>query len=85
MNRTEALSAALVAQLRRELADRGRTQSELSEKLGIHPVTMNLYMKGRRHIPMPTFFLLADELGMTPSDLLSAAEATMEASEADLV
>ena len=47
--------------------------------LGIHPVTMNLYMKGRRHIPMPTFLLLADELGMTPSALLGAAEARMEA------
>ena len=79
MNRAEALSASLVAQLRRELAERDLTQSELSEKLGIHPVTMNLYMKGRRHIPMPTFFQLADELGMTPSDLLGAAEARMSA------
>nr|WP_269439048.1 helix-turn-helix transcriptional regulator [Arthrobacter caoxuetaonis] len=65
--------------MRRELTEKGRTQSELSEKLGIHPVTMNLYPKGRRHIPMPTFFLLADELGMTPSDLLGAAESRVAA------
>lgn len=83
MNRTEALSAALVTQLRVVLAERGLTQSELSEKLGIHPVTMNLYMKGRRHIPMPTFFLLAGELGTTPSALLGAAEAQTAPASSD--
>ena len=84
MNYAQELSVALVAQLRMELADRGMKQADLSGKLGIHPVTMNLYMKGRRHIPMPTFFLLADELGTTPSDLLGAAEALAVAAEEDL-
>ena len=71
----ERLEAALATQIKVELVERGMDQKDLAEKVGIERATMNRYMTGKRSMPMPTFFRVAEVLGLSPRELMAAAEA----------
>jgi transcriptional regulator with XRE-family HTH domain len=71
----ERLEAALATQIKIELVERNMTQKDLAEAIGIGRPAMNHYMRGHRSIPMPTFFAVAEVLGISPRDLLERAEA----------
>lgn len=71
----EQLEAALATQIKVELVERSMDQKDLADKVGINRVTMSLYMTGKRSMPMPTFFKVAEALGVTPQALMQRAEA----------
>lgn len=74
-NYGEQLEAALAIQIKVELADRSMDQKALAEKVGIESATLSRYMTGKRSMPMPTFFAVADALGLSPRVLMERAEA----------
>lgn len=71
----ERLEAALAKQIKIELAERDMDQKDLAESVGIERATLNRYMQGKRSFPMPTFFKVAEALGLTPQVLMQRAEA----------
>lgn len=73
----DRLEAALIVQLRVELAERDMTQQDLAKELGVPAATLNRYMKGHRSIPMPTFFRIAQILGTDPQSLMARAVARL--------
>ena len=77
MTYEECLSAAIIVQLRVELAARGWSQQEFSKMIDIEPETLSRYMKGHRHIPMRTFIRMAQVFGMKAAQLLAGAEDRM--------
>ena len=77
MNNFEGLEASLATQIKVELVERGMDQKTLAERVGIHPVTLTKYMKGRLSIPMPVFFDIAAALSVSPRALMERAEARL--------
>lgn len=71
----ERLEAALTKQITIELVEREMDQKDLAEAVGVERATMNRYMKGHRSMPMPTFFKVAEALGLTAQELMQRAEA----------
>lgn len=71
----EQLEAAISTQIKVELVERDMTQKDLAEAVGVGRPAMNHYLKGHKSIPMPTFFKVAEVLGLTPRELMGRAEA----------
>lgn len=71
----ERLEAALAHQIKVELVERGMDQKDLAAAVGIERATMNRYMTGKRSMPMPTFFRVAETLSLSPQELMRRAEA----------
>jgi transcriptional regulator with XRE-family HTH domain len=71
----EKLEAALSTQIKVELADREMDQKGLADAVGIESATLSRYMTGKRSMPMPTFFRVAEALGLSPRELMQRAEA----------
>ena len=71
----ERLEAALSTQIKMELAEREMTQKDLAETVGVGRPAMNHYLKGHKSMPMPTFFKVAEALGLTAQELMQRAEA----------
>lgn len=80
-NYGEKLEAALAHQIRVELVDRGMEQQDLAGKVGINRVTMSNYMTGKRSIPMPVFFSIAEAFGLSPKVLMERAEARIQSED----
>lgn len=74
----ERLEAALSTQVKVELVGLGMDQKDLAEKAGVDRVTLNRYLTGKRSMPMPTFFKVAEALGVSPQVLMQRAEARIE-------
>ena len=74
----DRLEAAIITQLRVELATRDMTQQEFAAAVEITPATLNRYMKGHRSIPMQTFFKMAEVLNVPAKELMQHAEARLE-------
>lgn len=68
---------ALATQIRIELVERGMTQKDLAEAVGVGRPAMNHYITGKRSMPMPTFLAVAEALGLSPQVLLQRAEARL--------
>ena len=77
-NYGDKLEAALAHQIRVELVDRGMEQQDLANAVGINRVTMSNYMTGKRSIPMPIFFRIAEALGLSPQALMQRAESRIQ-------
>lgn len=71
----ERLEAALAKQITIELVERDMNQKDLAEAVGVGRPAMNRYMKGHQSMPMPTFFKVAEVLGLSPRELMERAEA----------
>lgn len=71
----ERLEGALSTQIKVELVERDMDQKDLADKVGINRVTLSHYMTGKRSMPMPTFFKVAEALGVSPQALMQRAEA----------
>jgi transcriptional regulator with XRE-family HTH domain len=71
----EKLEAALATQIKVELAERDWTQTDLAEAVGVGRPALNRYMRGKQSMPMPTFFKVAEVLGLSPQVLMQRAEA----------
>ena len=79
-NAFEGLDAALATQIKVELVERGMDQKTLSERVGIHPVTMTKYLKNQRSMPVPVLIDIAEALGVSPRVLMQRAEARLRSS-----
>lgn len=71
----ERLEAALATQIKVELVERGMDQKDLAEAVGVGRPAINRYLKGHQSMPMPTFFKVAEVLGLSPQVLMQRAEA----------
>ena len=78
MNTYERYEAALITQIKVELVERDLNQKDLAEAVGIGRPAMNRYMKGHQSMPMPTFFKVAEVLGLSPQVLMQRAEARVQ-------
>lgn len=77
MSTYEGFETALATQIRVELAERELDQKGLAAELGIESATLSRYMNGHRSMPMPTFFRVAEVLGLSPRVLMERAEARL--------
>lgn len=77
MNTFEGLEAAIATQIKVELVERGMDQKDLAEAVGIERATLNRYITGKRSMPMPTFFLVAETFGISPRELMERSEARL--------
>ncbi len=77
----ERLEAALSTQIKVELAERDMNQTDLAEAAGVGRPAMNRYLKGHQSMPMPTFFKVAEVLGLSAQVLMQRAEARIPAEE----
>lgn len=75
----ERIEAALAAQIKVELAERGMEQRGLADALGIESATLSRYMTGKRSMPMPTFVKVAETFNLSPYELMKRAEARIAA------
>jgi transcriptional regulator with XRE-family HTH domain len=80
-NTFEGLEEALGTQIKVELLERGLDQKTLSERVGIHPVTMTKYLKNQRTMPVSVLFDIAGALGVSPRLLMQRAEARIARQE----
>jgi transcriptional regulator with XRE-family HTH domain len=71
----EDLEVALATQIKVELVERSMDQKALAAAIGIESATLSRYMTGKRSMPMPTFFSVAEALGLSPRVLMERAEA----------
>lgn len=75
------LEAAIAKQISIELMERDMGQQDLAAAVGIEPATLSRYMNRKRSMPMPTFFAVAEVLGLSPRVLMERAEARIPAAE----
>lgn len=73
----EQLESALAKQIAVELVERDMTQKDLAEAVGVGRPAMNHYLKGHKSMPMPTFFKVAEALGLSAQTLMERAEARL--------
>ena len=62
------------ARIRGLMAEHGDTQQDLAEKLGITPVTLREYLKGRQQMRVDTVSQIAAIYNVSPLDLLTIEE-----------
>lgn len=67
------LENALTLQIKVELTRQSMDQKDLADAVGIERATLSRYMTGRRSMPMPTFFKVAEALGVAAHVLLERA------------
>lgn len=71
----ENIRRALSDQIRVELVDKGITQRELAERIGITTGALSRYMQGHREMPMTTYLAISDALILGPDELMRSAVA----------
>lgn len=81
MNTFEGLESAISTQIKVELVEHGMDQKDLAAAVGIESATLSRYMTGKRSMPMPTFFAVAEALGLSPQVLMQRAEARLQPGE----
>ena len=72
------LEAALATEIKIELVARDWSQETLAKAVGIERATLTRYMTGKRSMPMPTFFAVAEAFGLSPRALMERAEARIQ-------
>jgi transcriptional regulator with XRE-family HTH domain len=75
----ERFEAAVAKQIEVEMFDREQaiTQQQLADALGMERATLNRYLRGKRSMPMPVFFRVAQILGLAPEEIISRAKSRM--------
>lgn len=72
------IQAALVKQVKAEMAAQDMRQKDMAERLGMQTSTLSRYLAGERDIPMPVVFGFADALGLSIIELVQRAERRLE-------
>lgn len=70
----QQLHAALITQLRVEMAERNWQQKDLAAAMGMDPATLSRYLKGNRGVSMSVFYRMASGLGLSPRELMERVE-----------
>lgn len=74
----ELMIRALSTEIRMGLVSKGWNQQDLAEMVGITRESMSRYLSGKKSMPMPTFFRVADAFGVSPRELMYRAELRVE-------
>lgn len=77
-NYGEDIQAALVMQIKAEMAARDWRQPNLAEKADIPTSTLHRYLNGTRDIPMPMVLNMARALNLSLIELVQRAERRLE-------
>jgi len=74
------IQAAIVSQIRAEIAAIGWGQAELAEKSGVPTSTLSRYLSrtAPRDIPLPAFAAIAEALSMSVVELSARAERRLQ-------
>lgn len=72
------IQAALVKQVKAEMAAQDMRQKDMAARLGMQTSTLSRYLSGERDVPMPVAFGFADALGMSVIELVQRAERRLE-------
>ena len=72
------IQAALVKQVKAEMAAQDMRQKDMAERLGMQTSTLSRYLAGERDIPMPVVFGFADALGLSIIELVQRAERRLD-------
>lgn len=72
------IQAALVTQVKAEMAAKDMKQSDMAERSGIPTSTLHRYLNGSRDIPMPVAFSMASALELSLIELFQRAERRLE-------
>jgi len=72
------IQAALVTQVKAEMAARDWKQSDLAEKSGIPTSTLHRYLNGSRDIPMPQVIEMASALNLSILELVERAQRRLD-------
>lgn len=68
------IQAALVTQVKAEMAAKDMRQKDMAATLGMQTSTLSRYLSGERDIPMPVMFGFADALDLSLIELVQRAE-----------
>ncbi|MDR2930629.1 MAG: helix-turn-helix domain-containing protein [Propionibacteriaceae bacterium] len=70
-------SAVVVAEFRAEMGRQQLTVQELATRVGLHPTTVSMKVRGRRALSLDEFFILADALRLDKARLVQAAAGSL--------
>ena len=78
-NEPTPLEVAVAKQIKVEMVEHEPrlSQQALADALGIEAATLNRYLQGKRAMPMPVFFKVAEVLGLRADELLTRAAARL--------
>jgi len=68
------IQAALVKQVKAEMAARDMRQKDMAAQIGMQTSTLSRYLSGERDIPMPVVFAFAEALDLSVIELVQRAE-----------
>ncbi|HEX9137311.1 MAG TPA: helix-turn-helix transcriptional regulator [Nitrospirota bacterium] len=72
------IQAALVIQVKAEMAARDMKQKDMAQHIGMQTSTLSRYLSGERDIPMPVVFSMASALNLSIIELVQRAERRLE-------
>ena len=72
------IQAALVTQIKAEMAALDMKQKDMAQSVGMQTSTLSRYLSGERDIPMPVAFSMADALDLSIVELVERAERRLE-------
>ena len=72
------IQAAIVTQVKAEMAARDMKQKDMAAAIGMQTSTLSRYLSGERDIPMPVAFSMAAALDLSIVELVQRAERRLE-------
>jgi len=72
------IQAALVTQVKAEMAAKDMRQKDMAARVGMQTSTLSRYLSGERDIPMPVVFSMANALDLSIIELVQRAERRLE-------
>lgn len=72
------IQAAIVTQIKAEMAARDWKQPELAKRSGVSTSSLHRYLNGERDIALPVFVSLADALGLSFMELVARAQRRLD-------
>ncbi|MBT8161049.1 MULTISPECIES: helix-turn-helix domain-containing protein [Arthrobacter] len=72
------IQAALIKQIKAEMAALDWKQPELAQKAGIPKASLHRYLSGDRDLPLPAFLNIANALGLSLGELTERAQRRLD-------
>ena len=72
------IQAALVTQVKAEMAAKDMRQKDMAARIEMQTSTLSRYLNGERDIPAPVLFSMASALDLSITELIQRAERRLE-------
>lgn len=72
------IQAALVTQVKAEMAAKDMKQKDMAARIGMQTSTLSRYLSGDRDLPAPVLFSMASALDLSITELIQRAERRLE-------